>query len=152
MEKTNPHETWLGKGEGPNFLSSCNQRGLRLGVLKVTGLGSGRTRRASCCSWREDRQSACGLAPWKQRSEEGLGPTVGRLFAHLGACSKRQSLQRDPSWNKGTSRHHFFLSPLSINTEPVRTNTVLMLGAELAYTIPHSQALWTNGPSHSHLC
>ena len=44
--KTNPHSNWLGKQEGLNFLSSCNQWGLKPRVLKVTCLvGSGRAQR-----------------------------------------------------------------------------------------------------------
>ena len=34
-----PQSHWLGKREGLNFMSSCNQGGLKAGVLKVSGLG-----------------------------------------------------------------------------------------------------------------
>ena len=34
----NPHSNWLGKQKGLNFLSPCNQWGLKLGVLKSAGL------------------------------------------------------------------------------------------------------------------
>lgn len=33
-----PQRHWLGKQEGLDFMSSCNQRGLKQGVLKVSGL------------------------------------------------------------------------------------------------------------------
>lgn len=41
MGKRNPHGNWLGKQEGMNIMSSCNQWSLKPGVLKsfvLTGL------------------------------------------------------------------------------------------------------------------
>ena len=38
--RMNPHSNWLGKREGLSFVSSCNQWGLKLGVLKVSVIGS----------------------------------------------------------------------------------------------------------------
>lgn len=42
----------LGKQEGLNFVSSCNQQGLKPGVLKVSGLGKDKAQRALHCSRR----------------------------------------------------------------------------------------------------
>jgi len=56
MHKENvPQNHGLGKQEGLNFVSSCNQGGLKPGVLNVSVLGWDRAWRALPCSWREGR-------------------------------------------------------------------------------------------------
>ena len=49
MRKMIPHSNWLGKQEGLNFMSSCNQMGLKPGIFKVSVLGSGRPLRTWGC-------------------------------------------------------------------------------------------------------
>lgn len=55
QEKMNSNSNWLGKREGPNFISSYNQWGLKPGVLNVSQLGSGKVQRTLGLSL-EERQ------------------------------------------------------------------------------------------------
>ena len=55
---------------------------------------------------------------WKQRSEEHLGHTVGRLAAHTGACPREAAFMETP---QGTKELAGAISPLlllSISTRP----------------------------------
>lgn len=38
MGKMNPHNIWVGKLEGPNFVSTYNQEDLKPGILKISVL------------------------------------------------------------------------------------------------------------------
>lgn len=67
-------------------------------------------------------QNAHRHTVWKQWSEEHLGHTMGRCSVYPGAWPETQHSRRDPSKNKETSTQCFSPSPLSINTEPVRTS------------------------------
>ena len=55
-----PKAIGLGKQEGMNFMSFCNQQGSRTGVLKVGRLGWARALRSLPYSYREGRKTALG--------------------------------------------------------------------------------------------
>ena len=136
MGKRNPHSNGLGKQEGPNVMSSCNQQGLKPGVLKLSGLHWDRALKAPCCSWRQDNQSKDIV--WKQRGEECLGHTVGRLFIHLRVNPRETALMERPLWERGTGQCHFPPPPLSISTG---TSTALTLLPNLFTPSPAPGAL-----------
>lgn len=127
--RTFPQSHWLGKQEGLIFVSSCNQLGLKHGVLKVSRLGRDRSLRVLPYSWREGRQTTLGQMAWKQLSEETeecLGHTGGYYLLFLEHIPDRQGSGRCLFGDKGTGWHHFPPLPLSINTEPnAGSNTAL---------------------------
>lgn len=129
----NPHNNWLRKQKGPNFISSCNQWDLKPGVLRSAGLAQGEPRGIGAALGEKAGHTACWHTPWKQGSEEHLGYTQweGYLLI-LEPVPERQHSWRDPSGNRETSRHHFPTQPLSISTgPPVGTSAAWILTVSL---------------------
>lgn len=59
-KRTLPKSHKLGKGNGLIFKSFCNQRGSKIGVLKVREFGWHRSLRTLPYSWRKGRQADWG--------------------------------------------------------------------------------------------
>ena len=60
IRRAPPQIPWVGKQEGLNFMSSCNQQGLKSGVLKISGLG-----------WDGARGYYCALPGKKEGKQPG---------------------------------------------------------------------------------
>lgn len=128
--KTNSHNNWLGKEEGPNFVSSYNQWGLMPGGLKVSRVGAGRAGRAFCFSWREGRETVYGQIArtmiWK-----GPGSHSGEVFAHVPVCPREAAFMRRPLWEQGNGQRPF-PSPV-----PQHKHKVTWEWAQCLYSLPN---------------
>lgn len=108
--RTFPHSYWLGKFDGLNFISSCNQWGLKPGVIKVTRRGWDRAWKALGCPWRKGTQPGAGeTVMWR-----APGAHIGAIIYSSQSVTLRDSNQGDTSQGKkelarpfpSTSPHH----------------------------------------------
>ena len=87
--RTFPQSHLLGKWEGLNFMSSCNQQNLKLRVLKLSAFGWDRAGRVLYCFCREGRQTTWGqTAPGVYNRES---------ISFLCSTSLREGVQEDTS-------------------------------------------------------
>lgn len=125
-------------------MTSCNQQGLKPGILNGGRLGYNPVPRALHCSYREDRQTTrrhnLGNSDLKSIWDTQYGGYL-LISEHI---PERQHSQRDPSGNKGTGRCHFLPPPFYITQchlwEPA-------MHPNLLKSIPSAQAFQCNQPS-----
>lgn len=88
------HDNWLGKREGPNFLSSYNQWGFEPGISGVSAPGSGRAPRTRPRS--ERRQSRQPTDTRRGNSRLKNTPAHGRRVTRpFQSGSRRGSIHRE---------------------------------------------------------
>ena len=125
-----PHSNWLGKQKvrGAEFRVLATW-GLRPGVLKVDGHGRGECWELGGGGIEQllDRKQSKQLADTQhgKRDLKSIWDTQWGGFLLFSNCiPERRHSQRDPSRNKGTSRHRFPPLPLRVSTghlwEPVQ--------------------------------
>ena len=131
-------------------MSSYNQQGLEPGVLKVSRFGSTTTQRTPGQLLEQRQQITHRYTAYEEQpSEERLGHTVGRLFAHLGA-KPREMAKPTESPSRTTELEAPFPSPTTQHKQ-----SHLQESAQHQHlltpspTLPHT--LRCHCPSQSHL-
>lgn len=93
------HNNWLGKREGPNFLSSYNQWGFKPGISGLSAPGSGRAPRTRHRSERRQsshpRTHSMETATWSTPRH-----TAGRLLACFRVCPGKAAFSERPLWGQ----------------------------------------------------
>lgn len=120
MGKINPHNTWLWKKEGPNYVSYYNQQDLEPGILKIRRLHSGRPQRPlgngvpvlKKSTWQQRYNMEAAV--WKTPGAEGRETYL--LILEHGPV--RQESWGDPTRKKGTKKLHLCPLPPAITTQP----------------------------------